>query len=167
MRLRVAEMTAVRRLAALVLFVLGFTLLLSACGRIPESESAKSLSPTATPIPAAGSAQTTGGTSAMSGGGSCFKPAEMPAGNPTSGQTVYISGCQNCHGAGGTATDPKQVSLATCKGLLATKSLDTAEKFTAAFNNNAIHADIKDNPSFVTPQRLINMYAYLVGQISG
>src|SRR5947209_9856824 len=85
-----------RIVCAGVLFLLSVSLILTACGRIPDSEAAKSRLPTDTPtVPAAAQ---------VSGGG--FKLAETPTGNATSGQTIYLRSCQACHGANGVANDP-------------------------------------------------------------
>lgn len=172
MRPRFVTPAWVRHAAALVLLTLGLMLVLTACGRIPQSEAERLSGSGPTATVSSGGGQASGGTPASGGGGGApsggapggFKPAEMPTGSVASGQTVYVSACQNCHGAGGKAGEANQAALVGPKGLIATRNLDTADKFSAAFNANPIHADIKDNTAFVNPQRLINMYAYLVSQ---
>jgi mono/diheme cytochrome c family protein len=146
-----------RIVAASVLSLLACSLILTACGRIPASEAAKSL-PTATPtvVPIAQSA---------AGG---FKLAETPTGNATTGQNIYVRSCQACHGSGGTASDPSQTSLVGSDGLIVKKQFDTTDKFVNAFEANAAHAGFKDDPNQnLTPPRIGNIYAYLIAQMGG
>ncbi|MGI8854911.1 MAG: c-type cytochrome, partial [Thermomicrobiales bacterium] len=84
-----------RIVAACVLGLLACSLVLTACGRIPESEAAKSRLPTETPTVAAAAQVST----------SAFKLAETPAGNATTGQNIYVRSCQVCHGTGGVVSD--------------------------------------------------------------
>lgn len=148
-----------RNVAACVLGLLGLSLILTACGRIPESEAAKSRLPTDTPIPA---------RPAQVAGGSGFKLAETPSGNATTGQNIYVRSCQQCHGTNGAANDPSQASLVGTDGLIVKKQLDTTDKFVKAFDGNAKHADFKDDPNQnLTPPRLGNIYAYLISLMGG
>jgi len=147
-----------RIVAACVLGLLSLSLALTACGRIPESEAAKSRLPTDTPT-VVRSAQ-------VSAGG--FKLAETPAGNATTGQNIYVRSCQQCHGTGGAANDSSQASLVGNDGLIVKKLLDTTDKFVNAFASNPKHADFKDDPNQnLTPPRLGNIYAYLIAQMGG
>ncbi len=152
-----------RMVCAGVLFLLSISLILTACGRIPESEAAKSRLPTETPtVPAAARVSTT------SSGGGGFKLAETPTGNATSGQTIYLRSCQACHGANGVASDSSQQSLVGNDGLVVKKQLDTTEKFVNAFMGAGPHASFKDDANQnLTPARLGNVYAYLIAQMSG
>lgn len=144
--------------AACVLGLLSLSLILTACGRIPESEAAKSRLPTETPT-VAKAAQVSSGS---------FKLAETPAGNAATGQNVYVRSCQACHGSGGAANDPGQTSLVGNDGLIVKKQLDTTDKFVNAFANNDKHAGFKDDPNQnLTPPRLGNIYAYLIAQMGG
>ncbi|HEY8291711.1 MAG TPA: cytochrome c [Thermomicrobiales bacterium] len=146
-----------RVVAVTILGLLGISLILSACGRIPESEAAKSRLPTETPTVVA-AAQVSSGS---------FKLAETPAGNATSGQNLYVRSCQVCHGSGGVGSDPSQASLVGNDGLIVKQQLDTTAKFVTAFENNAKHAGFKDDPNQdLTPLRLGNVYAYLIAQMS-
>jgi mono/diheme cytochrome c family protein len=148
-----------RIIAACVLGLLSLSLVLTACGRIPESEAAKSRLPTDTPIPA---------RSAQGGAVGGFKLAETPAGNPTTGQNIYVRSCQQCHGTNGVAIDPSEVSLIGNDGLIVKKQIDTTDKFVNAFESNPKHADFKDDPNQnLTPPRLGNIYAYLIAQMGG
>ena len=143
---------------ASALFLLSVSLVLTACGRIPESEAAKSRLPTETP--------TVVTAARVSGGG--FKLAETPTGNATSGQTIYLRSCQACHGNNGVANDASQQSLVGNDGLIVMKQLDTADKFVNGFTNAPPHAGFKDDANQnLTPQRLANAYAYLIAQMSG
>ncbi len=90
-----------RIVAACVLGLLACSLILTACGRIPESEAAKSRLPTETPTVAAAAQVASGG----------FKLAETPTGNATTGQNIYVRSCQVCHGTGGVVSDPSQAAL--------------------------------------------------------
>lgn len=149
-----------RSISASVLGLLALSLILTACGRIPESEAAKSRLPTETPT-AAARAQAGG-----AGGG--FKVAETPPGNATAGQNLYLRSCQACHGNGGVTNDPAQKSLLGNGGLIPAKNLDTTEKFVNGFMANAAHASFKDDPNQdLTPARLSNVYAYLISQLTG
>jgi mono/diheme cytochrome c family protein len=141
--------------------LLAASLVLTACGRIPESEAAKSRLPTETPTSAARLPATS-----SSGGG--FKLAETPAGNAQAGQNLYVRSCQACHGANGVSNDPSQKSLIGDGGLILTKNLDTTDKFVQAFLDAAPHAGFKDDPNQnLTPARLGNVYAYLIAQMTG
>ena len=158
-----------RRTVALTLLAVGVTLSVAACGRIPESVAATLSAPTAAPTR---TAAPVAATSASMGGGSgaapsAFKLAEMPTGNPDSGQRIFLQGCANCHGMSGTGGGGNQVALVGNGGLIVKNNLDTASKFAAAFTANPAHAGIKDNDQIVNPQRLTNMYAYLVAQLNG
>ncbi len=170
----------VRRITALTLLVTGVTLLLAGCGRIPESVAATLSAPTAAPTstarPAAptsaggaagGAGSTSGANGTVAPAPSAFKLAEMPTGNPDSGRTIYMTGCANCHGMVGAGGGGSQVALVGNGGLIVTKNLDTASKFAMAVTTNAAHDGIKDNDQLVAPQRLTNMYAYLVAQLNG
>lgn len=150
-----------RYVAASVLWLLALSLVLTACGRIPESEVAKSLLPTETPTAAARVQTQAGGT-----GG--FRPAETPPGNATAGQTLYLRSCQACHGNAGVTNDPGQKALLGNGGLIPAKNLDTTEKFVKGFMENAAHAGFKDDPNQnLTDARLGNVYAYLISQLTG
>jgi mono/diheme cytochrome c family protein len=147
-----------RFVCASVLCLLSASLFLTACGRIPESEAAKSRLPTETPTPAARAPVAVGG----------FKLAETPAGNATTGQNIYLRSCQACHGNNGAANDATQQSLVGTDGLIVKKQLDTTDKFVNAFTSNDKHAGFKDDPNQnLTPQRLGNIYAFLIAQLSG
>lgn len=147
-----------RIVAGTVLGLLGVSLILTACGRIPASEAAKSLQPTETPTVVAAAQVAPGG----------FKLAETPTGNATAGQTLYVRSCQACHGNNGVANDATQASLVGNDGLIVKKQLDTTAKFVDAFMANAKHASFKDDPNQnLTPPRLGNVYAYLIAQMSG
>lgn len=147
-----------RIVAATVFGLLSLSLILSACGRIPESEAAKSRLPTDTPTVAV-AAQVSSGS---------FKLAETPAGNATAGQNLYVRSCQACHGNNGVANDPSQASLVGNDGLIVKQQLTTTDKFVTAFENNAKHAAFKDDPNQnLTPPRLGNVYAFLIAQMSG
>jgi mono/diheme cytochrome c family protein len=147
-----------RIVASTVLGLLSVSLILTACGRIPESEAAKSLQPTETPTVVAAAQVSTG----------AFKLAETPTGNATSGQNTYLSSCQFCHGPGGVASDPSKTSLVGNDGVIVKNQLDTTAKFVTAFMNNPKHASFKDDPNQnLTPARLGNIYAYLISQMSG
>ncbi len=147
-----------RVICACVLCLLSASLFLSACGRIPESEAAKSRIPTDTPTSAA-RAQVASGT---------FKLAETPSGNASTGQNIYVRSCQACHGTGGNASDSTQQSLVGNDGLIVKQQLDTTDKFINSFANNAKHAGFKDDPNQnLTPPRLGNIYAYLIAQMGG
>lgn len=147
-----------RVVAVTVLGLLSISLILSACGRIPESEAAKSRLPTDTPTVAAAAQVSTGS----------FKLAETPAGNATAGQNLYVRSCQACHGDNGVASDPSQASLIGNDGLIVKQQLTTTDKFVTAFENNAKHASFKDDPNQnLTPPRLGNVYAFLIAQMSG
>jgi mono/diheme cytochrome c family protein len=149
-----------RIIATCVLGLLSLSLVLTACGRIPESEAAKSRLPTDTPIPAR---PAQGGTTV---GG--FKLAETPSGNATTGQNIYVRSCQQCHGNNGTANDSSQASLVGNDGLIVKKQLDTTDKFVNGFSSEPKHADFKDDPNQnLTPPRLGNIYAYLISQMGG
>ncbi|HEY7907253.1 MAG TPA: c-type cytochrome [Thermomicrobiales bacterium] len=146
-----------RIVAAFVLGLLACSLILTACGRIPASEAAKSL-PTVTPT-VVQAAQAASGA---------FKLAETPAGNAATGQNIYVRSCQACHGAGGTASDPSQTSLVGNDGVIVKKQFDTTDKFVTAFENAAPHAGFKDDPNQnLTPARIGNIYAYLIAQMGG
>jgi mono/diheme cytochrome c family protein len=146
-----------RIVAACVLGLLACSLILTACGRIPESEAAKSRLPTETPT-VVQAAQVSAGA---------FKLAETPTGNATAGQNIYVRSCQACHGADGTASDPSQTSLVGNDGVIVKKQFDTTDKFVAAFENAAPHAGFKDDPNQnLTPPRIGNIYAYLIAQMS-
>lgn len=146
-----------RIVSVTVLGLLGVSLILSACGRIPDSEAAKSRLPTDTPTVVA-AAQVTGG----------FKLAETPTGNAATGQNIYVRSCQVCHGTNGVANDPSQAALIGNDGLIVKKQLDTTAKFVTAFMNNDKHASFKDDPNQnLTPARLGNIYAFLIAQMSG
>lgn len=147
-----------RIVAACVLGLLSLSLILTACGRIPESEAAKSRLPSETPT-VAKAAQISSGS---------FKLAETPAGNASAGQNIYVRSCQACHGNSGTANDPSQASLVGNDGLIVKKQLDTTDKFVNAFAGNDKHAGFKDDPNQnLTPPRLGNIYAYLIAQMGG
>jgi mono/diheme cytochrome c family protein len=146
-----------RIIATSVLGLLACSLILTACGRIPESEAAKSRLPTETPTVAA-AAQVAAGA---------FKLAETPAGNATTGQNIYVRSCQVCHGTGGVVSDPSQAALIGNDGAIVKKQMDTTDKFVAAFMNAAPHASFKDDPNQnLTPARIGNIYAYLIAQMS-
>lgn len=147
-----------------VLGLLATSLILTACGRIPESEAAKSRIPTDTPTSAARLPATT----SAGGGGGGFKLAETPPGNAQAGQNLYVRSCQACHGANGVGGDPSQQSLVGENGLIVTKNFDTTDKFVQAFLNAAPHASFKDDPNQnLTPPRLGNVYAFLIAQMTG
>jgi mono/diheme cytochrome c family protein len=147
-----------RIVAVTVLGLLSISLVLSACGRIPESEAAKSRLPTETPTVVAAAQVATGS----------FKLAETPAGNATAGQNLYVRSCQACHGNNGVAGDPSQASLVGNDGLIVKQQLTTTDAFVKAFENNAKHAGFKDDPNQnLTPPRLGNVYAFLIAQMSG
>jgi mono/diheme cytochrome c family protein len=147
-----------RIVAVCVLGLLACSLILTACGRIPESEAAKSRLPTETPT-VAQAAQVSAGA---------FKLAETPAGNATAGQNIYVRSCQACHGTGGAGNDPSQASLVGNDGLIVKKQLDTTDKFVNSFEGNAAHAGFKDDPNQnLTPPRIGNIYAYLIAQMGG
>lgn len=166
-----------RRVTTLTLLVTGVTLLLAGCGRIPESVagtlSAPTVAPTSTARPAAptsagGGAGGTGGASGtVPSAPVAFKLAEMPTGNADGGRTIYMTGCANCHGMAGAGGGGNQVALVGNGGLIVAKNLDTASKFATAVTTNAAHGGIKDNDQLIAPQRLTNMYAYLVAQLNG
>ncbi len=140
-----------------VLGLLSVSLILSACGRIPESEAAKSRLPTDTPTVIA-AAQVSGG----------FKLSETPTGNASAGQNIYVRSCQACHGNNGVANDPSQASLVGNDGVIVKTQLDTTAKFVTAFMNNDKHAGFKDDPNQnLTPARLGNIFAFLIAQMSG
>jgi len=173
-----ASIVWARHTAALTLLAVGVTLLVAGCGRIPESVagtlSAPTAAPTRTAPAAAANVGTTGagGTSVAGAGAggaapSMFKLAETPAGNPESGQRIYVQGCANCHGMTGTGGGGNQVALVGNGGLIPMRNIDTASKFATVFTANAAHASVKDNDQIVNPQRLINMYAYLIAQMNG
>ncbi len=146
-----------RIVAATVLGLLSLSLILSACGRIPESEAAKSRLPTDTPTVIAAAQVSTGS----------FKLAETPAGNATTGQNIYVRSCQACHGTNGVANDTTQASLVGNAGLIVKQQFDTTTKFVTAFMNNDKHGGFKDDPNQnLTPARLGNVYAYLIAQMS-
>ncbi len=148
-----------RCVSAFVLGLLSIGFILTACGRIPESEAAKSRLPTETPTAAPGSK-----ISASSG----FTLAETPTGNAATGQNVYVRSCQACHGAGGVASDASQQTLIGKDGEIVKKQLDTTDKFVTSFGQAAPHAGFKDDPNQnLTPPRLGNVYAYLIAQMSG
>ncbi|GEM_PF-6524206 len=147
-----------RIVSVTVLGLLSISLILSACGRIPESEAAKSRLPTDTPTVAAAAQVATGG----------FKLAETPTGNASAGQSPYLFSCQFCHGPGGVVSDPSKTSLVGNNGVIVTRKLDTTAKFVTAFMNNAKHASFKDDANQdLSPARLGNIYAYLIAQMSG
>ncbi len=147
-----------RIVAMTVLGLLSISLILSACGRIPESEAAKSRLPTDTPTVVA-AAQVTSGS---------FKLAETPTGNATTGQNIYVRSCQACHGNNGVANDTTQQSLVGNGGLVVKQQLDTTAKFVTAFMNNDKHASFKDDPNQnLTPARLGNIYAFMIAQMNG
>lgn len=147
-----------RIVAASVLGLLSVSLFLTACGRIPESEAAKSRLPSETPTVARAAQASSSG----------FKLAETPAGNPATGQNVYVRSCQVCHGTDGVASDPSQQSLVGNDGLIVKKQFDTTDKFVTAFMSAAPHAGFKDDPNQnLTPPRLGNVYAYLIAQMGG
>ena len=147
-----------RIVSVTVLGLLGVSLILSACGRIPDSEAAKSRLPTDTPTVVAAAQVSTGS----------FKLAETPTGNATAGQNIYVRSCQACHGNNGVANDPAQASLVGNDGLIVKKQLDTTAKLVTAFMNNDKHASFKDDPNQnLTPARLGNIYAFLIAQMSG
>lgn len=147
-----------RVVAVTVLGLLSISLILSACGRIPESEAAKSRLPTETPTVAVAAQVSTGS----------FKLAETPTGNASTGQNIYVRSCQVCHGNNGVANDATQASLVGNDGLIVKKQFDTTAKFVAAFMNNDKHAGFKDDPNQnLTPARLGNIYAFLIAQMSG
>ncbi|MGI8854683.1 MAG: c-type cytochrome, partial [Thermomicrobiales bacterium] len=99
---------------------------------------------------------------------SAFKLAETPAGNATTGQNIYVRSCQVCHGTGGVVSDPSQTALIGNDGAIVKKQMDTTDKFVTAFENAAPHASFKDDPNQnLTPQRIGNIYAYLIAQMSG
>lgn len=157
--LRCAEISARGRVVAVtVLGLLSLSLIFSACGRIPDSEAAKSRLPTDTPTVVA-AAQVSSGS---------FTLAETPTGNAAAGQTLYARSCQVCHGSGGVASDPSQAALIGNDGLIVKQQLTTADKFVTAFENNAKHAAFKDDPNQdLTPSRIGNVYAYLIAQMGG
>jgi mono/diheme cytochrome c family protein len=162
-RWRISAVT--RCVCTCVLGLLAASLVLTACGRIPQSEVEKSL-PTNTPtaVPRAQSTTSAGG----SGGGGGFKLAETPTGNAQAGQNVYLFSCQQCHGQGGVTNDPNQKSLAGPDGLIVTMNLDTTAKFVQAFMTAPVHAGFKDDPNQnLTPPRLGNIYAFLIAQMTG
>jgi mono/diheme cytochrome c family protein len=145
--------------------LLAGSLVLTACGRIPESEAAKSRIPTDTPTSAA---RVQAATSAASSGGNGFKLAETPTGNAQAGQNLYLRSCQACHGENGLTSDPSQQPLIGNNGLIITKNLDTTDKFVQAFLNAPTHASFKDDPNQnLTPARLANVYAFLIAQMTG
>ncbi|MHB8648357.1 MAG: hypothetical protein ACYDAR_21455 [Thermomicrobiales bacterium] len=147
-----------RIVSSTILGLLSISLILSACGRIPESEAAKSRLPTETPTTVAAAQVAPGG----------FKLAETPTGNTSAGLNVYAFSCQICHGSGGVGNDPSQASLIGNDGLIVKRQLDTTAKFVTAFMENAKHAGFKDDPNQnLTPTRLGNVYAYLIAQMSG
>jgi len=146
-----------RIVAVTVLGLLSLSLILSACGRIPESEAAKSRLPTDTPTVIAAAQVATGS----------FKLAETPTGNATTGQNIYVRSCQACHGTNGVANDTTQASLVGNGGLIVKQQFDTTMKFVTAFTNNDKHAGFKDDPNQnLTQARLGNVYAYLIAQMS-
>jgi mono/diheme cytochrome c family protein len=156
-----------RYLCACVLGLLAMSFALTACGRIPESEAAKSQLPTDTPI-AIHPQGTTAAGGAAGGGGGGFKVAETPPGNAQAGQNLYVRSCQACHGTNGASSDPGQQSLIGDGGLVITKNLDTTDKFVQAFTGAAPHAGFKDDPNQnLTPARLSNVYAFLIAQLNG
>lgn len=166
----------VRRTVATGLGAVALTLTLAACGRIPPEVAATLSAPTATPprstatarpIPTGGAAGTAGMAGAAMMPAAAFMLAEMPTGNPGSGQTVYMGGCMNCHGMAGLAGGGMQVALSGPEGLIVSKNLNSATKFSTAFLANAAHVGIKDNDQYAAPNRLNNMYAYLVMQLGG
>lgn len=158
-----------RRVVAMGLCGCAALFALAGCGRIPDDVAATLSAPTATPprATATGRPAAPGGSGGMTPAAmtAAFMLAEMPTGNPTSGQTVYMGGCQNCHGTGGLAGGGMQVSLSGREGLIVSKQLDTAAKFATAFTANAAHTGIKDNDQYAAPNRLTNMYAFLVMQL--
>lgn len=163
-----------RRVVAMGLCGVILTLTLAACGRIPTDVAATLSAPTATPPrPTSTPGPMTAGSmgAGMSGGmamaAAAFMLAEMPTGNPGSGQTIYMGGCQNCHGTGGIAGGGMQVSLAGRDGLIVARNLNTSMAFAAAFAANAAHGAVKDNDQYAAPNRLNNMYAFLVMQLGG
>jgi hypothetical protein len=163
---------ATRCVCACILGLLAASLVLTACGRIPESEAAKSRLPTDTPTAAARpqSTSSAGGTggSGGGGGGGGFKLAETPPGNAQAGQNLYVRSCQACHGANGLTNDPSQQPLAGDNGLIVAKNLDTTDKFVQGFMDAAPHAGFKDDPNQnLTPPRLGNVYAFLIAQMTG
>ena len=146
-----------RSVAATALGLRGSSLILSACGRIPDSEAAKSRLPTDTPTVVAAAQVSTGS----------FKLAETPTGNATTGQNIYVRSCQACHGTNGVANDTTQASLVGNGGLIVKQQIDTTAKFVTGFMNNDKHAGFKDDPNQnLTPARLGNVYAYLIAQMS-
>jgi mono/diheme cytochrome c family protein len=158
------RISAARCVCACVLGLLAASLVLTACGRIPQSEVEKSL-PTNTPTVAARLPTT---SASGGGGGGGFKLAETPTGNAQAGQNLYVRSCQACHGENGVTSDPSQQALAGANGLIVTKNLDTTDKFVQAFLNAAPHAGFKDDPNQnLTPPRLGNVYAFLVAQMTG
>jgi len=158
MRLRAGISGRGRVVSVTVLGLLSLSLILTACGRIPESEAAKSRLPTETPTVIAAAQSAPGG----------FKLAETPTGNAGAGQNPYVFSCQACHGVNGVGSGPSQASLVGNDGLIVKKKLDTTAKFVTAFMNNAKHADFKNDPNQgLTPARLGNIYAYLIAQMGG
>ncbi len=166
----------VRRTVATALCGFALAFALAACGRIPEEVAATLSAPTATPPRPTATARPMGTGGAAGGttaGGTAMMPAvafmlaEMPTGNVGGGQTVYMGGCQNCHGPGGIAGGGMQVSLAGGDGLIVSRNINSSTKFSATFLANAAHATIKDNEQYSAPNRLNNMYAYLVMQLGG
>ncbi len=156
------RVSAARCVCACVLGLLAASLVLTACGRIPESEAAKSRLPTDTPTAAARL------PTSSAGGGGGFKLAETPAGNAQAGQNLYVRSCQACHGENGVTSDPSQQALVGANGLIVTKNLDTTDKFVQAFMSAAPHAGFKDDPNQnLTPARLGNVYAFLIAQMTG
>jgi mono/diheme cytochrome c family protein len=162
MRVRWSISAAARCVCVCVLGLLAASLVLTACGRIPESEAAKSRIPTDTPTAAARL------PTAAAGGGGGFQLAETPTGNAQAGQNLYVRSCQACHGANGVAGDPGQQSLVGANGLVVMRNINTTDKFVQAFMNAAPHASFKDDPNQnLTPQRLGNVYAFLIAQMTG
>lgn len=150
-------------MGAFVLGLLALSLVLTACGRIPESEAEKSRIPTETPTSAARAQTQAGG-----GAGGGFKLAETPTGNAASGQNVYLRSCQACHGNDGVTTDASQKSLLGNGGLIPAKTLDTTDKFVKGFMENPAHTGFKDDPNQnLTDARLGNAYAYLISKMTG
>jgi cytochrome c5 len=166
MRVRWSISAATRCICVCVLGLLAVSLTLTACGRIPESEAAKSRIPTDTPTSAARLPATT--AAGGSGGGGGFQLAETPTGNAQAGQNLYVRSCQACHGPNGVASDSGQQSLVGANGLVVTKNYNTTDKFVQAFMDAAPHGSFKDDPNQnLTPQRLGNVYAFLIAQMTG
>lgn len=168
MRVRWSISATTRCVCICVLGLLAASFVLTACGRIPESEAAKSRIPTDTPTSAARLPSTTTAGGSGSGGGGGFQLAETPAGNAQAGQNLYVRSCQVCHGTNGVGSDASQKSLVGADGVVVAKNFNTTDKFVQAFMNAAPHASFKDDPNQnLTPARLGNVYAFLIAQMTG